>query len=135
MKQGEALPRWEVVHRAILKRRWLDENGNITAEAFLLRPNDKQRLSTCRRDLKPWIECKEHFNRIHGGVSLRAGSIHSLGLNLKTIADPDLDRLEHASILGLPDPLEQPLLAERMASALRDIARRLPDEFWPSAVK
>lgn len=119
------LPCHEVVHRAILRKGWVKADGTVGAEAFLLRPRDQGRLSVCRRALGSWAECQRHFNRTFGAARLRVGRVHALREGIRVVADPEPDRPEHASLLNLPDPLLDPERAERVASLLMAIARRV----------
>lgn len=125
VRAGEPLPGCEIVHRAILKARWLDEHGDATAEAFLLRPADHGCLSVCRRALSPWARCRTHFNKVYGGVPLRVRPIRAVAPRVETVADPEPGRPEHASIINLPDPATDRGAAERAATLLMAQARRL----------
>lgn len=119
------LPCHEVVHRAILKKRWIGRDGTVGAEAFLLRPCDQGRLSVCRGALRSWAECQRHFNKTYGAARLKVGRVHALREGIRVVADPEPGRPEHASLLNLPDLALDTERAERVASLLRAIARQV----------
>lgn len=61
-------------------------------------------------------ECCKHFNKRYGVVSLKVGFIRSLGLDV--VPDPLPNAPEHALIMNVPDPFNNPIKAEYIAGEL-----------------
>lgn len=118
----------EILFRAILKKSHLTD-GKVEADAFVLRKQDDGNLSTYRRKLVTLAECKAAFKTCVGVVTLHVGHVRATdvgeGLKLDVIGDelPSDPIPGHASIINLPDPSTNPILAEWVASLLRDQSR------------
>jgi hypothetical protein len=114
----------EILFRAILKKKHISD-GMAEAEAFLLRPQDHGKLSTYRKRIVTLAECKASFKACAGVVTLHAGHVRASGnekeLEIDVIGDPPPPG--HASILNLPDEREDFILAQWIASKLRDQSR------------
>jgi hypothetical protein len=113
-----------IVLRAILSKRWLDENQRITSTAFLhdavKHPDGFTVNIALDTDLDHWLSS---FNKSFGADSLHSGRIRDLRLE---IGQTSLDLAEapsHAVIVGLPSPDEDPKLAEDLATELVKISR------------
>jgi hypothetical protein len=118
----------EVLFRAILNKRHLTD-GQVQADAFVLRSVDEGKLSTYRKKLMTLAACKAVFRTCVGVVTLHVGHVRATGvdegLNLDVIGDelPSDPIQGHASIINVPDPIANRVLAERVASLLRDQSR------------
>jgi len=123
------IPCEEVLLRVILKPKHVDNDGRARAEAFLLRPQDEGKLSTFRAIFTSTKMCRDAFKKCFGVVTLHCGHIRATEINggvpLDVIGDALADDVlpGHASILNLPDKENDPFLAERIASLLRDQSR------------
>ena len=122
----------EVLFRAILNKRHIAD-GQVQADAFVLRKADEGKLSTYRRKLVTFAECKASFKACVGVVTLHVGHVRATGidegLSLDVIGDelPSDSIPGHASIINVPDPFVNRVLAERVASLLRDQSRTAND--------
>ncbi len=119
----------EIILRALLKRGWFDEDTQrIKADAFILdRNKDQDGLSVnilSQTTVDQWLSS---FNRSFGADSLHAGSIRDIDkrLDVGQSREDALTQPEHAVILGLPFPDDDPELAESLASRLAEISRML----------
>jgi hypothetical protein len=110
----------DIVLRAVLRRRNIDrENSRLLAAAFLLRTRQdgtKEKGLSVSYDCSP-AECAAGFDKCHGVASLHVGRVRNLGLDVIP------DKVDHANIVGLPHPEDDPAEAERFASKLRRQAR------------
>jgi len=118
----------EILCRLALNKKFIEA---ASVDAFLLRPSDNGKLSVCRLSKVSLAECARTFNRVFGSFSLHTGRI-------RDIAEPELRRLEieidespddpcpgHAAVLNLPDPQTAYEHAQRAASLLKRISRKL----------
>jgi hypothetical protein len=118
----------EILLRAILKRKHFS-GGHVTADAFVLRPQDEGKLSTYRQRIVTSTQCKDSFSTCVGVVTLHAGRVRAAGqendLKIDVVGDslPGDPLPGHASIVNLPDPRTNFALAEWVASKLRDESR------------
>jgi hypothetical protein len=115
-----------IVLRAILNKKWLDENNRITSTAFLYDPvKHPDGLSvniSVQTDIEGWLG---GFNNSYGADSLHCGRIRGLELDVgQTQKDLEND-ISHAVIVGLPSPDEDPKRAEDLASQLVEMSRSL----------
>lgn len=115
----------EIIYRAFKRSGCFDPTTLlVNANAFILDPKDKDDgLSVYLKSVVPDLGAKllECFNRSYGAATLHAGRVRTLKLDvLKNPEDPDP---AHAVIIGLPLQDDDPELAERLASALRDMSR------------
>ena len=115
-----------IVLRAILSKRWLDDNQQIMSTAFLhdpvKHPDGLSVSIALDTDLNQWLSS---FRKSFGADSLHSGHIRDLSLE---IGQTSLDLAEapyHAVIVGLPSPDEDPKLAEDLATELVKISRTL----------
>jgi hypothetical protein len=108
-----------IVLRAVLKRKWLDDEGRITSTAFLRDPRHPDGLSVNVAELTDTNQWLSNFTRSFGADSLHSGRIRELGLE---IGQTDEDLAEppaaHALITGLPLTDEDPKRAEDLATEL-----------------
>jgi hypothetical protein len=115
-----------IVLRAILRKRWLDENNRITSTAFIHDPvKHPDGLSVniqLNTDINEWLST---FNKSFGADSLHCGRIRRLHLDIGQTAIDVVQNLAHAVIVGLPSPEEDPQLAEDLATELVKISRTL----------
>lgn len=116
------VPCEEILYRAVTRRGWLDPDTNrVKADAFFRRA-DEESLSVFIASVCTPQECAATFNRCFGVYSLHTGKVRTLNLDVVQ------DEPQHAGIIGLPDPQERPLEAERLAGLLAKQARRITDE-------
>jgi hypothetical protein len=116
----------EIVLRAIRSRQWLDEEGRITATAFIRDPNrDPDGLSvnlSSQTDISNWLSST--FNKSFGADTLHAGHIRDLGLEIGQSRE-DIDTAGgHALIVGMPTQDEDAKRAEDLATELRNMSRQ-----------
>ena len=122
----------EVLFRAILKKKHLSD-GEVQADAFVLRMQDEGKLSTYRRKLVTLAACKASFKACVGVVTLHVGHVRATGVDEGFSLDVIGDELPrdpipgHALIINVPDPTVDRVLAERVASLLRDQSRPAND--------
>lgn len=118
----------EILFRAILKKKHLSD-GKVEAEAFLLRAQDAGKLSTYRKKMVTLADCRASFKSCVGVVTLHVGRVRESGRDKNLTIDVIGDALSedpipgHASIVNLPEPETDPILAEWIASQLRDQSR------------
>lgn len=123
----------ELLTRVLRNKNNLDDDGNVTEDAFILRPTDEGELSVYRQKLVSADACRATFKKTYGAVSLHTGRVRSLneenpfGIDViprESDADPCPG---HSAIVNLPDKHRdaKPEDAERMATLLRDQARRI----------
>ncbi len=117
----------EIVYRAITKKGWIDPvTLQLNANAFVLQTKDKDDglsvyLKSAVHDLG--AKLLEQFKCSFGADTLHVGRVRTLDLDvLNDAAGPDP---AHGFISGLPSPDDNPELAERLASQLRDMSRSL----------
>ena len=129
----KTIPCDEILFRAILKKKYLADGG-VDAGAFILRQQDGGKLSTWRRKLVTHAACRASYKTCFGLVTLHVGRVRATldgerRLGLEVVGDelPSDPFPGHASILNLPDPVIDPVLAERVASLLRDQSRQGSD--------
>lgn len=127
------IPCDEILFRAILKKKYL-AHGGVDAGAFILRQQDEGKLSTWRKKLVTHLACRASYKTCFGLVTLHVGRVRATvdgerRLSLDVIGDelPSDPFPGHASVLNLPDPTTDPVLAERVASLLRDQSRQVSD--------
>jgi len=122
----------EVLFRAVLKKRHLTD-GQVQADAFVLRQVDEGKLSTYRKNLTTLAACRAAFKKCAGVVTLHVGHVRATGIDEGLSLDVIGDELAsdpipgHASIINVPDPIVNRVLAERVASLLRDQSRTAND--------
>jgi hypothetical protein len=108
-----------IVLRAILKKKWLDDDGRITSTAFLRDPKHPDGLSVNVADLTDTNQWLSNFNRSFGADSLHSGRVRELGLEIgQTGTDLAESPQAHALITGLPLTDEDPKRAEDLATEL-----------------
>jgi hypothetical protein len=126
----------EIVYRIVVKRGWLEEDGALKAEAFLvMRPDDHQRgLSVQRASHCSVTQCKTKMRGGYGVDSLHTGHIGELGLEVWHYEPDEEDR---GGIIGLPPyydkdnlTLSEVARAENLAGKLATQARRQLRETW-----
>jgi hypothetical protein len=123
----------ELLTRVLRNKNNVDENGNITAEAFLLREKDAGKLSVYRQEKVSPDACIATFKKTYGAASLHTGHVRSINeahpIGIDVIPAESVNDLcpGHSAIINLPDQhaSAKPEEAERMASILRDQARKL----------
>jgi hypothetical protein len=92
-----------IVLRAVLKKKWLDDDGRITSTAFLRDPRHPDGLSVNVADLTDTNQWLSNFTRSFGADSLHSGRVRELGLEIgQTEADIAESPPAHALITGLP---------------------------------
>lgn len=117
----------EILLRAITRRKgWLDESGRVTAFAFFVDPRDPDGLSVnvqSLTDLEGWLSTT--FKKSFGADTLHTGRVRDLNLEIGQTEEDLRDGSGHALILGIPSQEDDPKRAQDLATALRDISRRL----------
>lgn len=105
--------------RAVLKKKWLDDNGRITSTAFLRDPKHPDGLSINVAELTDTNQWLSNFTRSFGADSLHTGWVRDLGLEIGQ-TEEDLAEVPpvHALITGLPLTDEDPKRAEDLATEL-----------------
>lgn len=108
----EALPESAIVYRALLRKKWIDEEtGRVEFDAYLLRPNETglsvRIASACSPE-----QCAAQFRNCYGVASLQVGRIRELVLEVVP------DSASHANIIGLPTVEDDRDRAERLADLL-----------------
>jgi hypothetical protein len=119
------LPCPEIILRAIVKARWIDEDtGEIKADAFIRDPaRDADGLSVNigrLTGLEVWLSS---FKASYGTDSLHTGRVRALGIDVVQTAEDMTSDPAHALIVGIPSQEEDALAAERTASSLRNMPR------------
>lgn len=115
----EPLPCNAIVYRALMKKRWIDEDTEeVLADAFLLR-KDRGEIgvsvnpaTTCSPQA-----CANKFKRCTAVASLHVGKVRDLGL------DVIQNRSDHAHIIGLPYPEDNEAEWEKLADLLANQSR------------
>lgn len=115
----ELLPCSSIVYRALLKKRWINEDtGDVKADAFFLKEKDlPSGLSVNIAATCPPEQCAASFNKCSAVVSLHVGRVRDLGLDVV----PDSET--HANITGLPHGEDNLAEAERFAGLLAKQSR------------
>ncbi|BAZ66554.1 hypothetical protein NIES4106_13060 [Fischerella sp. NIES-4106] len=82
--KSEPLPCSAIVYRALLKKRWLNQDiGRVEAGAYLLREKEKNRgLSVNIAAICSPQKCAGKFDKCFGVASLHVGRIRELGLDV-----------------------------------------------------
>jgi len=119
----------EILCRLALKKDFMEGDS---PDAFLLRPSDYGKLSVYRLSRVSQTECSATFKKVHGAFSLHTG--HVRNATDKNLPVPEVVEDEspgdlckgHALVLNLPDPQTDYERAQRSATLLRRISRRLP---------
>ena len=81
------LPDNASVHRAVLNERWM--RGGIRYNVFIRRAVDADGISISNPEACSPSELCATFNRRFGVLTLEAGSIRALGLDLRLDTEPD----------------------------------------------
>jgi hypothetical protein len=117
--KSEPLPCSAIVYRALLKKRWLNQDiGRVEAGAYLLREKEKNRgLSVNIAAICSPQKCAGKFDKCFGVASLHVGRIRELGLDVVA------DKYDHAYIKGLPYKDDNLAEAERLAGLLAKQSR------------
>ena len=116
----------EIVLRAILKKGWLDEQGNITATAFVRDSRrDPDGLSVNIRSLTNTEAWLSTFKKSFGADTLHSGRVRDLSLEIGQTETDIHEGNGHALIVGIPDQDDDPKRAEDLASDLQKISRPL----------
>jgi len=117
MTQFEPLPEDAVVYRALVRKRWIDEDiRRVKADAYFLRVTERG-LSVNLASICSPEQCAELFLKCYGIASLEVGRIREIGL------DVEQDSTNHANILGLPYREDNLAEAERLAGLLAKRSR------------
>jgi hypothetical protein len=122
-----------LVHRAVLSQRYL--KGDLRAAVFLRREKDVEGLSVTNAHICTGSEVCEFFRVEYdqdcfGVALLQVGDIRGLGFDVR----PDEEHLpehvcDHGFITGLPFKERERLLAESIATQLKNIVR----DVWRAA--
>jgi len=105
-----------IVYRALTRASDFDKaTQQLKPIAFRRRPSDKKGLSV-NYGCEPH-ECGAHLNKRHGIASLHVGHVRVLGIDIVS------DVPNHANIVGVPMPEEDPERAEQLAGDLAEQAR------------
>lgn len=124
MRLYNKLPCSAILYRGMRSKKWIDrEKGVILPAAFFRRPTDTDGLSTNLASVCTIDDVRSKLNPCHGVVSLHAGRICDIGLDIEQ------DSLDHANITGVPLLDEDDVEAERLAGLLakQSRIRWLPD--------
>ncbi|KAB8317208.1 hypothetical protein SD81_017905 [Tolypothrix campylonemoides VB511288] len=115
----EPLPCSAIVYRALLKKRWINEDtGIVEAGAYFLREKEKDRgLSVNIAASCSPQQCAQKFDKCFAVASLHVGRIRELGL------DVIADKYDHAYIKGLPYKEDNLAETERLAGLLAKQSR------------
>lgn len=126
----------EIVYRIVVRRDWLEEDGTLKPEAFLLmRPADERTgLSVFRASFCTIEQCRTKVRSGYGVNSLHVGHVGQLGLE---VWHREPDEEDHAGIFGLPRYYDRENLslaelerAEHLAGKLASQARAQLRERW-----
>lgn len=105
----------------------MDESGRITPSAYVRDPlRDPDGLSVNMHGLTNvdgWLSGE--FNKSFGADTLHTGRVRALGLEIGQTEKDLLDEKGHALIVGVPTVEEDEQKAEDLATALRDMSRKL----------
>lgn len=113
----EPLPCNSIVYRALLRKRWIDQDtGKLKADAYFLRDSE-QGLSVNIAETYSPEQCAKQFKNCFGVASLHVGRVRELGLDVVP------DSLTHANIIGLPRSKDDLAEAERLAGLLAKQSR------------
>lgn len=121
----------EILTRIFLNRKHCDDDGNATADAFILRERDAGKLSVFRQTVVSVEACKANFRNTYGAASLHTGHVRTVETYDSTCLDVVSAEGEgtelpgHSCIINLPDPLKDRELAEYIGGLLRDKSRKL----------
>ena len=115
------LPCQSILFRALRSKSWIDEaNHRATADAFRRRSRanggDDDGLSVNLRSVEA---CRAVLKKCQGVVSLHVGRVRDIGLEVRT----DPEDADHAFIIGLPYPEDDPDTLETLAGALAEQSR------------
>jgi hypothetical protein len=118
---GDPLPCQTIVFRALRSKSWIDEeNQRAAADAFRRRSRqnggDDDGLSVNRRSAEA---CRAVLKKCQGVVSLHVGRVRDMGLDVQV----DPQDADHALIIGLPYPEDDPDTLETLATALAEQSR------------
>jgi hypothetical protein len=109
-----------ILYRVILRSRSRDpDTGEPLPDLFLRRPGDHRGLSVNIAEHCTPADCVAPFARTYGIVTLHVGRIRDIRL------DVEPDAPDHANIVGIPFPDDDPREAERFAGLLARQARLL----------
>jgi len=118
----ESLPCPTILFRALRSAGWRSQaTGEVLTVAFLLRPNEDG-LSVGLTFRSAVTGLRKH----HGCVTLHSGRVRDIGLVPLSLPLPD--NADHAAILGLPKPDEDPVRAEDFARKLCEQARNVASD-------
>jgi hypothetical protein len=97
-EQFASLPCDAIVYRALIKRRWINEDtGEILPDAFFLRKEKGEKgVSVNIAAVCSPQECASRFSKCNAVISLHVGSVRDLGLDIVQ------DKPTHANITELP---------------------------------
>jgi hypothetical protein len=117
----DPLPCQTIVFRALRSKSWIDEaNHRATADAFRRRSRenggDDDGLSVNLRSIEA---CRAALKKCQGVVSLHVGRVRDIGLEVRS----DPEDADHALIVGLPYPEDDPDTLETLAEALAEQSR------------
>jgi hypothetical protein len=127
--QNKVLDCSEILCRLALKKAFMQDKPH---DAFLLRPSDQGKLSVYRLARTTQAECSATLRNVQGAFSLHTGHVRNATEKnlpiLEVIEDesPEDNCPGHASILNLPDPQTDYERAQRSATLLSRISRKLP---------
>lgn len=115
----------DIVYRALsLSSDRNPETGEAITAAFIRRPAPRDSKGLSINHHCDSEHCRKSLNKCYGVVSLHAGNVRSLGLDL--IPDDPLIDPHHGNITGLPYKEDDEVTAERLASALVKQSRLVP---------
>ena len=116
----------EIIFRAILKPGWIDDNGNINANAFIRdsarHPDGLFVNMKSNTDVECW---PANFNKSLGVDSLHTGRVRNLKLEIGQKLEDLSSGGGHALIVGLPSVDEDPKMVEDLATQLVKMSRNL----------
>lgn len=120
----------EIVYRIVVRRHWLEDDGTLKAEAFLVtRPADLESgLSVRRASHCSVAQCKAKVRGGYGVDSLHTGHIGELGLEVWHY-EPDEE--DHAGIIGLPPHYDKDNLTTSEVAKAEYLAGRLAAQARP----
>ena len=117
MTEYEPLPCNSIVYRALIRKKWIDEDsGNIKADAFFLREGESGLSVNIAATFSPQ-ESAARFKKCSAIASLHVGRVRQLGL------DVIQDSRTHANLTGLPYQDDNLAEAERLAGLLAKQSR------------